>query len=54
VLDPYGEMIVRSQRHVEQLLYADVNFDNFPTTYRDRSRRSGNELGEVLMETLRS
>jgi predicted amidohydrolase len=53
VLDPFGEMIVRSQRHVEQLLSADVNFNNFPTTYRDRSRRSGNELGEVLRETLR-
>ena len=51
LLDPQGEMVVRSQRHVENMIYADIAVENQPPITR-RSIASGRALGEVLMQTL--
>ena len=51
LLDPQGEMVVRSQRHVEGMIYTDIAVeDQIPITRR--SIASGKALGEVLMQTL--
>lgn len=50
ILDPFGEMVARSQRHVECLICSTINTE-FPST-GNRSFKSGSELGEVLLKTL--
>jgi len=51
LVDPSGEIVVRSQRHVECLIYARVDLDEkFPETRR--SVMSGRQLGGILMQTL--
>ncbi len=51
LLDPNGEIVARTQRHVEGLLTADIDFD---AQRRDdtRSLRSAQELGQTLLDTL--
>lgn len=54
IVDPQGEIIVRSRRHVEDFIFADVD-----TSYRDttwgvgRSRKSIRELSQQLLEAAR-
>jgi len=51
LLDPQGEMVVRTQRHVEGMIYADISVEEqIPITRR--SIASGRALGEILMQTL--
>jgi predicted amidohydrolase len=52
IVDPYGEMIVRSRRHVEDFIFADID----PMSVQDtawnvgRSRWSAREFGALLRE----
>jgi len=51
VVDPYGEILVRSRRHVEDFIFADID----PASVRDtawkvgRSRWSAREFGKLLL-----
>ena len=52
VLDPFGEMLVRARRMVEDFIEVDIDFDS-PAYQRglvDRSRRSARELGHLVVE----
>jgi predicted amidohydrolase len=52
IVDPYGEILVRSRRHQEDFIFADVD----PTTAKDtgwnigRSRWSVREFGKMLLD----
>ena len=50
IVDPHGEIVVRSQRHVEDFIFADI----FPQTDTNwgvgRSMWSAREFGQKLME----
>lgn len=54
IMDPYGEIVVRSRRHVEDLIFADIDL-----TIRDRifqvgrSFWSAREFGEQLLKLAR-
>src|SRR5262245_12918157 len=52
IVDPYGEIIVRSRRHQEDFIFADID----PKSVQDnawklgRSRWSAREFGKIMME----
>ncbi len=52
LLDPFGEMVVRARRHVEEFLCADIDLD---TAYfrSDRSRRAALEFGQLVLDAAR-
>lgn len=52
LLDPLGEITVRSQRDSECLITADIDFEQPKPFYSTRSQRSARELGKLLLETL--
>jgi predicted amidohydrolase len=49
LLDPFGEMVVRSRRHVEDCIEADVDLST-PGFRDDRSLRSAQALGQMVVE----
>lgn len=51
LLDPKGEMAVRSQRHVENLICARIEIDEKSSNLR-RSTASGKALGKLLLQSL--
>jgi predicted amidohydrolase len=51
LLDPLGEMVARTQRHIEGLLVADVPLEDHPE-YRSRSLASARALLEPLAEAV--
>ena len=51
VLDPMGEMVVRSRRHVENMIWADVDIAATVPKLA-RSGQSGRALGGLLMREL--
>lgn len=50
ILDPFGEIVARSERHVECLISSTIN-TKFPGN-SNRSFKSGTELGKILLETI--
>jgi len=52
IMDPHGEIVVRSRRHVEDFIFADID----PTSVKDnawklgRSAWSAREFGKIMME----
>jgi len=50
ILDPFGEMMARSQRHTEGLISATINLD-FPSA-GTRSKKSFIELGGILQKAI--
>jgi predicted amidohydrolase len=54
VIDPFGEMLVRSRRHVEDFIVADVDPTVQDTNWKvGRSRYSARELGELMLKAAR-
>jgi len=53
VLDPFGEMVVRSRRHVEEFLHADIDLET-PYFRNDRNLRSARELAHLVVEAARA
>jgi predicted amidohydrolase len=53
LVDPFGEIVVRSRRHVEDFIQADVDLST-PGFASDRSLRSARELGHLVLEAARS
>jgi len=51
LVDPNGEIILRSQRHEECFLSIDIDVKGFEYQHK-RSVKGGKELGALLMETL--
>lgn len=49
LLDPRGEMVVRSRRHHEDFIEADIDV-NTKELYDDRSLRSAQRFGQVMLE----
>jgi len=56
ILDPLGEIVARSQRHVECSISSIINTNTqFPGTKENgpnRSFKSGTELGKILLKTI--
>ena len=51
IIDPFGEMVVRTRRHKEQLIFADVDTSLVdPTMGVGRSRYSIRELSKQLLD----
>jgi predicted amidohydrolase len=51
IVDPYGEMLVRSRRHVEDFIAADIDVSAVDTAWKvGRSLYSLRELGRQLLE----
>jgi predicted amidohydrolase len=53
LIDPFGEMVVRSRRHVEEFIQADIDLDT-PGFTSDRNVRSAHALGHLVMEAAAS
>jgi predicted amidohydrolase len=51
LVDPAGEIVVRSQRHKECLITAEIDVEG-GTYQRDRSVKSGHTLGRILADAL--
>jgi predicted amidohydrolase len=49
LLDPFGEIVVRSRRHQEDFIEADVDL-NVRYFQNDRSLRSAQALGSLVLE----
>ena len=49
LIDPFGEMVVRSRRHVEDFIEADIDLAT-PGFRDDRSLRSARALGQMVVE----
>ncbi|MFN3650986.1 MAG: carbon-nitrogen hydrolase family protein [Armatimonadota bacterium] len=56
VLDPFGEMLVRARRLVEDFIDVEIDFDTpaYDRGREDRSRRSARELGHLVVEAARA
>src|SRR5438067_6295835 len=52
LLDPFGEMVVRSRRHVEDFIEADIDLSS-PSFRDDRSLRSAQALGQMVADLAR-
>jgi predicted amidohydrolase len=53
IVDPFGEMVVRSRRHQEDFIFADVDTTIADTAWKvGRSRYSFRELGKQLLEAV--
>lgn len=52
LLDPFGEILVRSRRHQEDFIEAEID-PLAPIYASDRSLRSARELGGMVLEVLR-
>lgn len=59
ILDPFGEIVARTQRHVECLMSCTINtsedFNKTPfcvKSHGDRSAKSCKALGKILMDTV--
>lgn len=52
IVDPFGEMVIRSRRHKEDFIFADVEPVSDPTFGVGRSRYSIRELGKQLSEVV--
>jgi predicted amidohydrolase len=50
IVDPFGEMVIRSRRHKEDFIFADIEPVSDPTFGVGRSRYSIRELGKQLLE----
>jgi predicted amidohydrolase len=51
IVDPFGEIVVRSRRHQEDFIFADVDTTITDTAWKvGRSRYSFRELGKQLLE----
>jgi predicted amidohydrolase len=51
IIDPHGEILVRSRRHQEDFLFADIDPKVTDTSWKvGRSRYSLRELGKLLLE----
>ena len=50
IVDPFGEMVVRTRRHKEDYVFADVHPIDDPTMKVGRSRFSIRELSKQLLE----
>jgi predicted amidohydrolase len=48
LIDPFGEMVVRSRRHVEDFIEADIDLST-PGFHDDRSLRGAQALGEMVV-----
>lgn len=53
LLDPFGEMVVRCRRHVEEFLQGDIDLAS-PGFANDRSRGAAQALGHLVLEAARS
>ena len=51
LVDPAGEIVVRSQRHAECLITAEIDAEG-ASYQRDRSVKSGHALGSILADAL--
>ena len=51
LVDPAGEIVVRSRRHAESLITAEIDVEGY-SYHRDRSVKSGHALGRILAEAL--
>jgi predicted amidohydrolase len=53
IVDPYGEMVVRSRRHKEEFIFADIDPTISDAAWKvGRSRYSFRELGKQLQEAM--
>src|SRR5262249_33669378 len=53
IVDPYGEMVVRSRRHKEDFIFADIDPTISDTAWKvGRSRYLFRELGKHLHEAI--
>jgi predicted amidohydrolase len=53
IVDPFGEIVVRSRRHQEDFIFADVDPTITDTSWKiGRSRYSLRELGKKLLEAM--
>jgi predicted amidohydrolase len=50
LVDPFGEIMVRSQRHAECMITAQIEPEILAESERRRSLRSARELGPLLLE----
>lgn len=50
IVDPFGEIVVRSRRHKEDFVFADIHPISDPTRNVGRSRYSINELSQQLLD----
>jgi predicted amidohydrolase len=52
LIDPFGEMVTRSRRHMEDFIQADVDLST-PGFANDRSLRAAQTLGHLVLEAAR-
>ena len=53
IVDPFGEILIRSKRHKEDFLFADVDASQVDRNWKlGRSRWSFREFGKLMMEAM--